>query len=253
MERPGASERRAPGAAESASALAATRAYELDHDSGLRVEEFLLDLRPAADVLDREQLRSSREVEAARGGRHDGPVAVLREDLLRVERPQELQERLRLRRMLRGRGDGDRVFDQDRRLRDHELDGLTLLLREHGFVLVPEEDVTAAREKRLQPFARAGRLRDDVLPELPEIVDGLLRCLAGAKCTAVSGHHVPAGASRREWVRRDHLDARLEQVVPGLQLLRVAVTHDEDDYRACDHPLVLVLVPALRDELLLDE
>src|SRR6266516_4946031 len=212
MERPGASERRAPGAAGSVSALAATRAYEADHDARLWVEELLLDLRPAADVLDREQLWSSREVEAARGGRHDGPVAVLREDLLRVDRPQELQERLRFRRVLRGRRDGDWVLDQDRRLRNHELDGLTLLLREDGFVLVREEDVTAARKKRPQPFARAGRLRDDMLPELHEIVDGLLRCLAIAKCTAVNGHHVPAGAARREWVRRDHLDAGLEQV-----------------------------------------
>src|SRR5712691_5770438 len=103
MERPGASERRAPGAAGSVSALAAIRPLELDHDAGLRVEELLLDLRPAADILDREQLRSSREVEAARGGRNDRPIAVLREDLLRGLRVQELQERLRLRRMLRGR------------------------------------------------------------------------------------------------------------------------------------------------------
>src|SRR2546426_5476433 len=253
MERPGASERGARGAAGSVSALAATRAYDAGHDARLWVEELLLDLRPAADVLDREQLWADREVEAARGGRHDRPVAVLREDLLRVDRPQELQERIRLRGVLRGQRDSDRVLDQDRRLRNHELDRLTLLLGEHGFVLVREEDVTAAREKRLQSFARTGRLRDDVLPELSEIVDGLLRCLAGAKCAAVSGHHVPARAARGERVRRDHLNARLEQVVPALQLLRVAVTHDEDDYGPCDHPLVLVLVPTLRDKALPDK
>src|SRR6266446_5878820 len=103
MERPGASERRAPGAAGSVSALAATRAYEADHDARLWVEELLLDLRPAADVLDREQLRADREIEAARGGRHDRPVAVLREDLLRVERVQELHEGVRVGLVLRGR------------------------------------------------------------------------------------------------------------------------------------------------------
>src|SRR6266550_7989924 len=198
MERPGASERRAPGAAGSVSALAATRAYEADHDARLWVEELLLDLRPPADVLDREQLGPCREAEPACSGRDDRPVAVLRENLLRGECAQELQERLRLRRVLRSRRDSDRVLDQDRRLRDHELDRLTVLLREHGLVLVREEDVTATGKERLQPFARAGRLRDDVLPQLPEIVDGLGRSLAGAERTAVSGHHVPAGAARRD-------------------------------------------------------
>src|SRR2546427_1144567 len=92
IERPGASERRAPGAAGSMSALAATRPDEADHDPRARVEELLLDLRPAADVFDREQLGPGREVEASRGCRHDRPVAVLREDLLRVARMQELHE-----------------------------------------------------------------------------------------------------------------------------------------------------------------
>src|SRR6266496_1495720 len=102
IEKPGARERRAPGAAGSASALAATRTDEAGHDPCVRVEELLLDLRPAADVLDREELRPGREVEAPRGGRHDGPVAVLREDLLRVQRVQELHEGICLGLVLRG-------------------------------------------------------------------------------------------------------------------------------------------------------
>src|SRR6266540_4630501 len=174
MARPGAAERRALGAG-SAWALAATRRLDLGHDPRAWVEELLLDLRPAADVLDREQLRAVREVQPLRHTLDDGAVAVLREDPLRRLRAQEVQERLRLRLVLRGRRDGDRVLDQDRRLRDHELNGLALLLCEQGLVLVREEDIASAGEERLQPFTRARRLGDDVLPHLREVGLGLLR------------------------------------------------------------------------------
>src|SRR6266850_752999 len=114
MESPGATERRDLGAAGSVPALAAIRSLEANHDARARVEELLLDLRPAADVLDREQLRSRWEVVAARRRRNDGPVTVVREDLLRCRRAQELQERVRFGLVFRGRRDRDRVLDQDR-------------------------------------------------------------------------------------------------------------------------------------------
>src|SRR5580765_1871466 len=227
MESPAAMERRDLGAAEIAPALAATRPLEAGHDARAWVEELLLDLGPTADVLDREQLRPGREVEPTRSGGDDRPVTVLRKDLLRGCRAQELQERLRFGLVLRGRRNRDRVLDQDRRLRDDELNGLSFLLCEHRLVLIREEDIATARKEGLQPFARARRLCDNVLPELAQIVDGLLRRLAGTQRTTVGGHDVPASPTRRERVRRDHLNARLEQVVPGLQLLRVTVADDE--------------------------
>src|SRR5712691_2947229 len=169
MERPGTSERRALGAAGSASALAATRPLDLRHHARTRIEELLLGLGPATDVLDREQLRPQREVEAARGALHEGSIAVLRKDPLRLVGAQELQERLRLGLVLRRRRDRDRILDQDRRLRDHELDRLALLLRKERLVLVHEKHVAAADEERLQSLACARGLRDHVLPELSQV------------------------------------------------------------------------------------
>src|SRR6476469_608071 len=95
MESPGARARRDLGTAERVPASAAIRPLDASHDSRSRIEELLLYLGPAADVLDREQLRPGREVEAAGGRGDDRPVAALREDLLRGRRAQELHERLR--------------------------------------------------------------------------------------------------------------------------------------------------------------
>ena len=55
---------------------------------------------------------------------------------------------------------------------------------------------------------------------------------------AVGGHDVPARAAGGERVRRDHLDAGLDQVVPGPDPLRVALADDEDDHGVGDHALV---------------
>ena len=46
----------------------------------------------------------------------------------------------------------------------------------------------------------------------------------------------------------DHVDARLDQVVPGLDVLRVALADREHHDRVGDDALVLVLVPALVDD-----
>ena len=154
-----------------------------------------------------------------------------------------------------GRGrDGDRVLDQDRRLRRDVVDVLTLLVREDRLVLVREQDVSLAGEECLQRFARARRLRDDVLSvERRQVCDRLLRRLASSQRTSVRGHRVPARATRRERIRGHHLHARLEEVVPGADALRIATTDDEDDDRASDDSVPPVLVPVRVDEMLLDE
>src|SRR5215210_7721272 len=106
MASPGASARRglSNGAA---TALAAISRLDLGHHTGARIEESLLHLRPPADVLDREQLRTRREVQTLRHTVDQRPVAVLRKDSLRRLRAQELEERARLRLFLERRRDCD--------------------------------------------------------------------------------------------------------------------------------------------------
>ena len=78
----GAPEPRTAVGRERASARAATSApvalLDLGHDSRARVEELLVDLRPAAEPLDREHARRVREAEPLRRAADNGSVAVLR-------------------------------------------------------------------------------------------------------------------------------------------------------------------------------
>src|SRR5579862_9997294 len=104
------------------------------HDPVRGVEELRVDLVPAADVADLEQLRRERELRmrAARelllDRGQDRAEAVLCPDRLRCRRVQPVHELLRggLVRTLHG---GDRRLDLDRRLRDEVVDGLALRLR----------------------------------------------------------------------------------------------------------------------------
>src|SRR5512132_32773 len=77
-------------------AAASTAKARLDprHQPCVRVEEFLLHLRPAAEVVDRDQLRSHRKAEALGRARQYRPVAALREQLLRRRRVEALDEAL---------------------------------------------------------------------------------------------------------------------------------------------------------------
>src|SRR3954465_8550022 len=118
------SRRVAEGAGARTTAASAAKALlDLRHQSGVRVEELLLDLRPAAEVVDGELLRAHREPVALRRDLEDRPVAALREQLLPRRRVEVLDERLRRRLVLAVRGHGERVVDPDRRLRDIYVDG----------------------------------------------------------------------------------------------------------------------------------
>src|SRR6266511_864622 len=234
--------------ARSTAALLAKALLDLGHHSRVGIEELLLHLRPAADVADREQPRAHGEVEVLQRALHDRAVAGLPEEPLRRRRIEKLHERLRRGEILRVLEDGDGVLNPDRRLRDHEVRRLALGERELRLVFVREQHVALAAEERLQRLARALVLHGDVVEERVEVLDRLRVRLALAPLRAVRGHHVPAGAARGERVRRDHVDARLDQVFPVLDVLRVAVADDEDDDRARDEALVLVLVPRLVDE-----
>src|SRR6476659_10222375 len=136
--------RRAAAGARTAAASAAKALLDLRHQPGVRVEELLLRLRPAAEVVDRELLRPHREAVALGRGLHDGAIAALREQLLPGGGVQELDERVRRLFVLAVRRDGERVVDADRRLRDVEEDGLAAPLREQRLVLVREQHVALA-------------------------------------------------------------------------------------------------------------
>ena len=176
-------------------------------------------------------------------------VAVVGEHLLRARRAQEAQEAVR-RGLLRARlRDGDRVLDQDRRLRDDPLHVQALRAGEVRLVLVREEDVALAAVEGRERCTCARVLNGDVLEELQEVRLGLLVGLAGLPPGAVRGHDVPARTTRRERVGSDDLDIRAKEVVPALDLLRVPVAHDEHDDRVRHHALVRLLLPLRIDDV----
>src|SRR3954470_8241099 len=82
---------------------------DLRHDALLGVEEVRVDLVPAAELRDVEQVLRRRELVRARSVLHDGAVALVHEDLLGLRRVEEVHEalgQLRILCRLRGR---DRV------------------------------------------------------------------------------------------------------------------------------------------------
>src|SRR6266516_1414856 len=251
---PEARTRRGAGAATLAllASDAADPALDPRHDARLRIEEALLHLVPAAEpeLVDRELARPHRELLPVlrEHARHYRPVAPIREDLLCGRSPQESEELVRLVPVRARLRDSDGILDQDRRLRDDEGEVLPLLLTAEGLVLVREQDVTPAGQERVHRVASALVLGDDVLEEPEEVGLCLPVRLALLPPGAVGGHDVPARASRLEGGGRDDLDARPDEVVPALDVLRVAVPHDEDDHRVGDHALVGLLLPLRIDD-----
>src|SRR3954449_4242417 len=72
----------------------AERVLDLCDRAAGRVEELRVHGRPAAEVLDGEQLRRRRELRRVDVGLHDWAVAVVGEDLLRGVGVQVVDERL---------------------------------------------------------------------------------------------------------------------------------------------------------------
>ena len=150
-------------------------------------------------------------------------------------------------------GDRDRVLDQDRLVGDDVVELLAGLLGGDRLVLVGEQDVALAADERLERVARRRVLDRRVLEDLLEEVERLFLGLALLELRAVGGHQVPLRAARRERVRRDDLDVAGDDVVPGLDVLRVALADREHHDRVGDEAVVLVLVPVGRDEVLVDK
>src|SRR3954468_2928623 len=232
------------------------RLLDLRDRALVRIEELVVDLRPAAEVADREQPLRRRELRLVLGkdGLVDRPVAPVGEDLLRRRRQRVLHERLRLLEVLRLRDDRDRVLDGDRLVGDDVVDLLALLLGGDRLVLVGDEDVAGAGREVVERVAAGLVLDHDVLgDELAQIGEPGGRVLAAAALRAVGGHDVPLRRAARERVRGEDLDARLEQVVPRADVVRVALAHDEADDRLRDEALRRRARPVLGDEPVFDE
>src|SRR6187200_243865 len=198
---------------------------DLRHRARVGVEELVVDLRPAAEVADREQPLRRREPRGRLPGhrRVHGAVAPRGEGALRRRRDRVARERLGLRAMGRLRDDRDRVLDQDRLSGDDVIDLLALPAGRERLVLVGDQHVAGPRREVLQRLAAGLVLYDDVLGEqLAQVVEAGLRVLAAAALRAVRGEDVPLRRAGGERVRRQHLDARPEQVVPAADVLRVA-------------------------------
>src|SRR3954452_24973956 len=221
---------------------------DLGHRAGGRVEEVGVDLVPAADVADGEQAARRREaalVLGQHGGEH-GPVAPLGEDLLRGLGHRVVHEGLGLLGRLGLRRDGDRVLDQDRLVGDRVVDVLALLLGRDRLVLVGEQDVAGAGGEGLQRLpTRLGLDLDVAGDELLQVADVPL--------LPVAGQEVPLRGAGRERVGRHDLHAGLEEVRPGLDVLRVPLAGDEDDDRLGDEPVRRRLGPVGRHEVGLHE
>src|SRR5688572_12649607 len=227
---------------------------DVEEDALVAVEEALADVGPPADVLDREEAGRAGRVELRLDALDNRAVALGGKDLLRLGRVEVVEERLGALGALGRRDDRRRVLDQDRLVGHDVLERLPGLLGEDRLVLVGEHDVALAAGERLQGFTGALVLHGHVLEEeLAKVIDGFLVGLALLELRAVGGHDVPLGAARRERVGRDDLDPVLEEVVPGLDVLRVAGANCEDDHGVREDPVVIVLAPVGVDEARLDQ
>src|SRR5215212_5918976 len=134
------------------------------HDARVLVEELVGHRVPATDLLDREELLRGGELVRTRGALHHRPVALRREDALRLRGVQELDEGSGLvAPVLRG---GDRVLDQDRLRRDRVVEVLAGLLSRDRLVLVREQHVALAAGEGSERVARALVLHRDVVEQL---------------------------------------------------------------------------------------
>src|SRR5215208_7881853 len=95
---------------------------DLGDDTLLRIEEGVVHLTPAPELVDLEELRGGRELVRARHALDHGPVPLAREDLLGLGGVEEVDERLGLVRGLALVVDGDGVLDQKRLVGDDVVD-----------------------------------------------------------------------------------------------------------------------------------
>ncbi|ABA49583.1 hypothetical protein BURPS1710b_2014 [Burkholderia pseudomallei 1710b] len=224
----------------------------------------LLRLGPAAErVVDRVQLEL-RELlrERRRHVPRARPVVVARGDLLPLPAVQKVQ--VRVGELARALLVDHLVDHRHRRLRENarrrhddlELVGAEFLDRQERLVFPRDQHVAdAALHEARRRAARARveharvpvQLRDEILRRLRRAARLVLR-------VCPRGEVVPARAARGFRVRRDDRHARLHEIVPILDALRIALPHEEHDRRRVRRRVVRqTLLPILADEALVRE
>src|SRR5829696_3494052 len=172
--------------------------FDLRHGARVRVEEVVVDLVPAAELVDLEELPRVRVGGLVDEARRDRAVALGGVDLLRLVALEEVQPRLGLLGRLRLLGDRGGVLDEDRLVRDHVVELDAGLLRGDRLVLVGDQDVALAAAERGQRLAGRLVLHRRVLEHGLQEVQALLRRLAMLDLRAVGGHQVPLRAAGGE-------------------------------------------------------
>src|SRR6476660_5834692 len=134
---------------------------DLRDDPVRRIEEPRVPAIPAADVADLEEPRPRRELlrKPPRDVHVDRAEAVLRPDRLSGRRVEPVDELLRLR-LVAAVDSREWRLDLQRRLWNQVVDRLALRLRELRIALIVEQDVSPAREERVERVAPARVLRD---------------------------------------------------------------------------------------------
>ena len=215
---------------------------------------------PACEVtVDGEQVRRRRVRVARLVGTVDlevadvdeRAVAGLRVQLLALGALLEGQEVLgRLRCTVDDRA---RVLDEEGLVRDHVVKVLAALAGEDRLVLVGEEHVTGAAGERRRGVATAVGQRGDVAEERLHVLLGGLVAATRVLRRAVRREEVPLGRAGGGRVRRHDADAVLDEVVPAVDALGVALLDHEDDDRVGADALGVVVLPVLGHQALVDQ
>src|SRR5579884_3919574 len=154
---------------------------DLGHDA-VGTEELGIQLGPAAELADIEQLLGPGEVVMACDALNHRPVEGLGPDGLRPLAVQEAHELLCQPSVVCGRleGPADGVLDQQGLLRHDQLDlAGHLLLGLHDVVLVADHHVSSAVQEGVELMGGTGVLYADVLKQLLEVTHRLLLRPAG--------------------------------------------------------------------------
>ena len=183
-------------------------------------------------------------------------VMVLRRDSLSFRRIDEIEI------CLRGRAgallvhhlvdDRDRGLGENRERRRDDLEPVLaeFVDRQIGLVFPRQQhiaDISLDEGHRRTP--RAGIEHRHVLVEIADEIARLILRAVFLQCVAPRREIVPARAAGGFWIRRDHLDAGLHEVIPSPDALRVALADQEDDRGRIGGCVIgQLLLPVRRDQ-----